>query len=88
MICLSLNFTQQKLIRLPQTRSEIQSWIQLKMLKIGNVGDFSQNSYSLMSYPIHPIWGEWPSGLYNFHQATEVKLGQVRSNSGWVTSEA
>ena len=32
--------------------------------------------------------GEWPSGLYSLCQVTEVKLGRVRSNSGWVTSEA
>ena len=32
--------------------------------------------------------GEWPSGLYSPRQVTEVKLGRVRSNSGWVTSEA
>ena len=41
-------------------------------------------------------WGQWPSGLYqgalpglySFLQVTEVKLDRVRSNSGWVTSEA
>ena len=32
--------------------------------------------------------GEWPNGLYSLRQVTEVKLGRVRSNSGWVTSEA
>ena len=32
--------------------------------------------------------GEWPSGLYSLRQVTKVKLGRVRSNSGWVTSEA
>ena len=32
--------------------------------------------------------GEWPSGLYSLRQVTEVKLGRVRSNSEWVTSEA
>ena len=35
-----------------------------------------------------PVWGEWPSGLSKFSQVTEVKLGRVRSNCGWVTSEA
>ena len=30
---------------------------------------------------------EWPSGLHSLRQVTEVKLGRVRSNSGWVTSE-
>ena len=32
--------------------------------------------------------GEWPSGLYSLRQVTEVKLGRVRSDSGWVTTEA
>ena len=31
---------------------------------------------------------EWPSSLYSFRQVTEVKLGRVRSNSGWVALEA
>ena len=33
------------------------------------------------------LWGEWPSGLYSLRQVTEVKLGRVRSDFGWVTSE-
>ena len=32
-------------------------------------------------------WGEWPSGITSLRQVTEVKLGRVRSDSGWVTSE-
>ena len=32
--------------------------------------------------------GEWPSGLYSLCQVTEVKLGRVRSDFGWVTTEA
>ena len=32
--------------------------------------------------------GEWPSGLNSFRQVNDVKLGRVKSNSGWVTSEA
>ena len=32
--------------------------------------------------------GEWLSGLYSLRQVTEVKLGRVRSDFGWVTSEA
>ena len=28
--------------------------------------------------------GEWPSGLNSLRQVTEVKLGRVRSDSGWV----
>ena len=31
--------------------------------------------------------GGWPSGLYSLRQVTEVKLGRVRSDFGWVTSE-
>ena len=34
------------------------------------------------------LWGEWPSCLWSLRQVTEVKLGRVRSNSGWVTLEA
>ena len=34
------------------------------------------------------VWVEWPSGLYSVRQVTEVKPGQMRSDSGWVTSEA
>ena len=32
--------------------------------------------------------GEWPSGLYSLRQVTEVKLGRMRSDFGWVTTEA
>ena len=32
--------------------------------------------------------GEWPSGLNSLRQVTEVKLGRVRSDFGWVTIEA
>ena len=32
--------------------------------------------------------GEWPSGLNSLRQVTEVKLGRVRSDFGWVTTEA
>ena len=31
---------------------------------------------------------KWPSGLYSLRQVTEVKLGRVRSDFGWVTTEA
>ena len=31
--------------------------------------------------------GEWPSGSYSVCQVTEVKLGRVRSQSRWMTSE-
>ena len=43
----------------------------------------------LQSLPYYiTAWGEWPSGSHSFCQVTEVKLGRVRSNSGWVTSGA
>ena len=32
--------------------------------------------------------GEWPSGLYSLRQVAEVKLGRVRSDFRWVTTEA
>ena len=32
--------------------------------------------------------GESPNGLYSLRQVTEVKLGRVRSDSGWVNLEA
>ena len=35
----------------------------------------------------HALRGEWPSGLYSLRQVAEVKLGRVRSDFGWVTSE-
>ena len=34
------------------------------------------------------LLSEWLGGLCSLCQVTEVKLGQVRSNSGWVTLEA
>ena len=41
---------------------------------------------------VSPAWnglqGEWPSGLYSLRQTTEVKVGRVRSDSGWMTSDA
>ena len=41
----------------------------------------------MLCLPFKELRGEWPSGLYSLHQVTEVKLGRVRSDSGWVTSE-
>ena len=32
--------------------------------------------------------GEWPNASNSVRLVTEVNLGRVRSNSGWVTSEA
>ena len=41
-----------------------------------------------MGFSIFHLRGEWPSGLYSLRQVTEVKLGRVRSDFGWVTTEA
>ena len=63
-----------------------------KNFKIPRVKTENARNSTRLRGPI--IWnslddlGEWPSGLYSFHQVTEVKLGRVGSNSGWVTSEA
>ena len=43
---------------------------------------------SPLAYTVIQLRGEWLSGLYSLRQVTEVKLGRVRSNSGWVTLEA
>ena len=51
-------------------------------------GDF-QIGTSAVGRPHRSIGeGEWPSGLYSLRQVTEVKLGRVRSDSGWVTTKA
>ena len=42
----------------------------------------------IASLLIVPLRGEWPSGLNSLRQVTEVKLGRVRSNSRWVTTDA
>ena len=34
------------------------------------------------------FWSEWLIGLDSARQVTAVKVGKVRSNSGWVTSKA
>ena len=41
-----------------------------------------------LGHRLGPLRGEWPSGLYSLRQVTEVKLGRVRSDFEWVTSEA
>ena len=49
----------------------------------------SFNRHGLSSLPPSLAFvGEWPSGLYSLRQVTEVNLGRVSFNSGWVTSEA
>ena len=48
----------------------------------------SKNRLALRHILIDRRRGEWPSGLYSLRQVTEVKLGRVRSDFGWVTSEA
>ena len=42
----------------------------------------------VLSKFVRILQGEWPSGLYNLRQVTEVKFGRVRSDFGWVTTEA
>ena len=44
--------------------------------------------YAQTFYLYFVMRGEWPSGIYSHRKVNEVKLGQVRSNSRWVTSEA
>ena len=44
--------------------------------------------YSTTATKESTLRGEWQSGLNSFSQVTEVEVGRVRSNSGWVTSEA
>ena len=46
------------------------------------------NITHIASLLIAPLQGAWPSGLYSLRQVTEVKLGRVRSDFGWVTTEA
>ena len=48
---------------------------------------FGKLSVSNIVLPPYIMRGEWPSGLYSLRQVTEVKLGRVRSDFGWVTSE-
>ena len=36
----------------------------------------------------HILGDEWPSGLYSLRQVTEAKLGRLRSDFGWVATEA
>ena len=47
----------------------------------------SQLSANLLSVIQTVLRGEWASGLYSLRQVTEVKLGRVRSDFGWVTSK-
>ena len=51
-----------------------------------NLLTFSQGVSFMLS--LASLRDEWPSGLYSVRQVTEVKLGVVRSDSGWMTSEA
>ena len=49
---------------------------------------FPNKPFTSIVQPFTSMRGEWPSGLYSLRQVTEVKLGRVRSDFGWVTSEA
>ena len=44
--------------------------------------------FKLLQFYCSNLRGEWPGGLNIFRQVTEIKLGLVRSDSGWVTLEA
>ena len=44
--------------------------------------------YMKLNLQVELLRGEWPSGLHSLRQVTQVKLGRVRSDFGWVTSEA
>ena len=46
--------------------------------------DFTVELYRKLEHFSRNSRDEWPSGLYSLRQVTEVKLGRVRSNSGWV----
>ena len=62
----------------PSLRAEI-----FQLLKLGITTSTKAHSWHNSSSR-----GEWPSGLYSFRQVTEVKLGRVRSDFGWMTSVA
>ena len=49
---------------------------------------FSEESKNYQTSNSKNSRGEWPSSLYSLRQVTEVKLGRVRSDFGWVTTEA
>ena len=54
------------------------------------VANGQASNFTTRKRPVHrlPLRGEWPSGLYSLRQVAEVKLGRVRSDFGWVTTEA
>ena len=54
----------------------------------GGATKILSNVFKCLPTPLNVLRGEWPSGLYSLRQVTEVKLGRVRSDFGWVTSEA
>ena len=70
-----------------------ESFLSLVVLPKLSVRKFSTLMYAspmcltCKGYLIMQKRGEWPSGLCSLRQVTEGKLGRVRSNSGWVTSE-
>ena len=51
-------------------------------------GTLQLRNFSKAEFTYTSLRGEWPSGLYSLRQVTEVKLGRVRSDFGWVTTEA
>ena len=57
-----------------------------RILLEAKIVDCTQNVRHLSFH--YKVRGEWPSGLNSLRQVTEVKLGRVRSDFGWVTTEA
>ena len=55
---------------------------------VSKINSKSQDKGDLIKGPFRILRGEWASGLYSLRQVTEVKLGRVGSDSGWVTTEA
>ena len=57
--------------------------------QVQNSKEFKIRGGAIMANWYHSYTrSEWLSGLNSSRQVTEVKLGRVRSNSRWVTSEA
>ena len=55
---------------------------------MSKINSKSQDKGDLTKGPFRILRGEWPSGLYSLRQVTDVKLGRVGSDSGWMTTEA
>ena len=56
-------------------------------LFLGSSGRIGNERIKAYNEKYFYMLGEWPSGLHSLRQLTKVKLGRVRSDSRWVTSE-